>query len=87
MQHARTDYQGRVVDVEGKIPENEPVFLIRGQDAVGAEAVRAWATLNELAGGDSVLTRLARAQADRMDEWPFRKLADLHPLGGTRKAT
>ena len=31
MKHARSDYD-RIQDPDGKIPANEPVFLIRGQD-------------------------------------------------------
>jgi hypothetical protein len=31
MKHARNDYN-RIQDPENKIPENEPVFLLRGQD-------------------------------------------------------
>jgi len=75
MNHAREDYD-RIQDPEGKIPEDEPVFLIRGQDRVGAHAVRHWAFLNEYAGGDPELSRLAREHADRMDAWPKKKYAD-----------
>jgi hypothetical protein len=30
--HARQDYQDRIVDLKHEIPEDEPVFLLRGQD-------------------------------------------------------
>jgi hypothetical protein len=76
MKHARPDYN-RFQDPEGKIPEDEPVFLIRGQDKVSASAVRAWAMLNEAAGGDPRATKAAVAHADLMDAWPKKKLADL----------
>ena len=36
MLHARTDYNDRVRCVDGSIPENEPVFLVRAQDALSA---------------------------------------------------
>lgn len=75
MKHARSDYD-RIQDPAGFIPEHEPVFLIRGQDAIGAAAVRAWAALNETIGGDHLLTVRARDHADRMDEWPVHKPAD-----------
>ena len=76
MKHARADYD-RIQDPAGKIPDDEPVFLIRGQDFVGATAVRIWADLNDLAGGDEQLSRLARAWARKMDAWPTKKPADL----------
>lgn len=75
MKHARSDYD-RFQDPAGLIPENEPVFLIRGQDKVGADAVRGWARLNAIVGGDPELTEAAREHADRMEEWPKKKLAD-----------
>lgn len=45
MIHARKDYD-RIQDPDGKIPIDEPVFLIRGQDPVGADAVMKWAELH-----------------------------------------
>ncbi len=77
MKHARDDYNSRIQDTEGKIPEDEPVFLIRGQDMAGPGAVRAWAELNEALGGDADLTTSAYAQAERMAHWMPRKIADL----------
>jgi len=76
MKHQRADYQ-RFQDPEEKIPKDEPVFLIRGQDKVAGEAVRAWADLNERNGGSGELSKLAREQATRMDAWPKKKPADL----------
>jgi len=75
MKHARVDYD-RIQDPARKIPDDEPVFLIRGQDKVGAQTVRAWAELHENAGGDPELSKLAREQADRMDAWGYKKPAD-----------
>jgi hypothetical protein len=75
MKHARPDYE-RFQDPEGKIPADEPVFLIRGQDQVSGDAVRAWAKLNEERGGDPELTRRAVEHAARMDAWPKKKAAD-----------
>ena len=51
MIHAREDYN-RIQDPAGKIGENEPVFLIRAQDASAPAAVEAWAKLNDAHGGD-----------------------------------
>ena len=75
MKHARADYD-RIQDPDGLIPDDEPVFLIRGQDVVGAKTVRDWASNNAQVGGDPVLTALALEQANRMDEWPTHKPAD-----------
>jgi len=32
MKFTREDYNRRIVDLEGKIPDDEPVFLLRAQD-------------------------------------------------------
>lgn len=76
MIHARDDYN-RIQDPAGKIPDGEPVFLIRGQDLCGAATVRHWADLNEAAGGDPKATALAREHAAKMTGWPVSKLCDL----------
>ena len=87
MIHARDDYN-RIQDPalsdpsllsNGSTPiaEDEPVFLLRGQDMSAAEAVRYWAYLNETNGGDYEASRLARQQANAMDAWPEKKLADV----------
>jgi hypothetical protein len=76
MLHARADYN-RIQDPAGLIPDNEPVFLIRGQDKSGAAVVRIWADHNDVVGGDPEASRIARAHADLMDAWPKKKAADL----------
>jgi hypothetical protein len=76
MKHARPDYM-RIQDPENKIPDDEPVFLIRGQDNVSGDTVRAWADLNDSSGGDPELSKRAREHAVLMDEWPTKKKADL----------
>jgi hypothetical protein len=75
MKHARSDYNNTDLDLH--IPDDEPVFLIRAQDVVAGDAVRAWADLNDAAGGDPKLSRLAREHANLMDQWPKKKHADL----------
>lgn len=74
MKHARPDYQ-RFQDPEGKIPSEEPVFLLRGQDIIAAELVDKWAEENERRGGDRGLTESARRHAALMRAWPVRRLA------------
>ena len=76
MLHARKDYQD-LVELDKSIPKNEPVFLIRAQDIVGASVVREWARLNAEAGGSADLTKTALQHAAKMDKWPKKKLADL----------
>jgi hypothetical protein len=76
MKHAREDYN-RIQDPEKKIPEDEPVFLIRAQDRASGLAVRAWADINISIGGDPKLSELAREHAKLMDDWTPKKKADL----------
>ncbi len=68
MKHARDDYN-RIQDPAGKIPADEPVFLLRGQDPLAAAIVRRWADYAEHIGASAEIVGLARGQADRMDEW------------------
>lgn len=68
MKHEREDYN-RIQDPAGLIPENEPVFLIRGQDVLSASAVGAWADLAELEGASPRIVASARRQATLMEKW------------------
>jgi hypothetical protein len=78
MKHARADYD--VIQDGGLgIPADEPVFLIRGQDAVAGDAVRAWADLAEAQGAAPDILAIAREHAAKMDRWPKKKVADLPP--------
>lgn len=59
------------------IPDEEPVFLLRGQDNVAAPVVRHWAANYSLqVGCDATLVASALAHADRMANWPVQKVAD-----------
>lgn len=72
MKHARKDYNRRIQDSENLIPADEPVFLIRlirGQDQVGHNAVRAWAHLHRTNGGSDTAYTLAMSHADVMEAW------------------
>lgn len=75
MIHPREDYQ-HIQDPSGKIPADEPVFLLRAQDKVAAATVRIWSILNEITGGDVELSNKAWAHALKMQDWPVKKLAD-----------
>lgn len=68
MKHSREDYD-RIQDPENKIPKDEPVFLLRGQDISSPFAVDAWANANERNGGSPSLTDSAREQAQYMRDW------------------
>lgn len=69
MLHARPDY-GRIQDPDNRIPEDEPVFLIRGQDVLGPELVTQWAEKYRLlAGHDPRMASWAFEHAGRMRQW------------------
>ena len=76
--YQRTDYGDHILD--DIIPDDEPVFLIRGQDAVGGAAVRCWADLAACAGADPKMVAMAREHAKAMDAWPKKGVPDL-PAG------
>lgn len=76
MRHARPDYD-RIQDPAGKIPADEPVFLLRGQDKWAAIVVWIYAWLVRLTGGDRMIWRLSFAQARAMRCWPAKKDPDL----------
>lgn len=65
---------GRIT-IEGKdIPEDEPIFVLRGQDKLAPTAVRLYADLLELAGCRGQME--VRAFAREMEAWQPRKLPD-----------
>lgn len=69
MIHAREDYNKRIQDSENKIPADEPVFLLRGQDALAPSLLLDWASRMRSLGGDPDMADLVRAQAQRMIIW------------------
>ena len=76
MKHARDDYN-RIQDPAGLIPDDEPVFLLRGQDQHAAAIVRLYALTVEACGGDPEIVRRSFEQADRMQAWPEHKKPDM----------
>lgn len=76
MKHARADYD-RIQDPSGIIPADEPVFLIRGQDKLGAAVVSLYADLAEHHGASPELVKACREQVERMEAWPKHKMPDL----------
>jgi hypothetical protein len=77
MIHARDDYN-RIQDPAGKIPADEPVFLLRAQDELAARAVEFYAGLCAVEAPD--VCQKALAHAKQMRAWPTKKLPDL-PAG------
>lgn len=64
----------------GKAADDEPLFILRGQDALAADLVRTWAakveancTMTEHLTGK---VREARELADAMEAWPNKRLPD-----------
>lgn len=68
MIHARKDYN-RIQDPEGIIPENEPVFLLRGQDKFAPELLLRWASKLRLDDGDVRMAQIVENHAMDMIGW------------------
>lgn len=64
------------------IPDDEPVFLLRAQDATAADTVRYWANQAEAAGAAPAILQAARSHADLMDAWPKKKVPDMKATQG-----
>jgi len=76
MLHSRKDYQN-LEELDKKIPKNEPVFVLRGQDLAAADTVRFYAQRNAELNGNAEVTKTSIQHAAKMDRWPKKKLADL----------
>ncbi len=79
MKHARSDYD-QIQDPSGKIPEDEPVFLLRAQDISAPWALEEWIRHAEMSGAKPDIIKLARKQLLAMNKWQDRfgnKVADL----------
>jgi hypothetical protein len=66
---------GRVKTERKEIPEDEPVFLLRGQDKLASDAVRMYAALRRAAGDVSGANH-CEAMARIMEAYPNRKMPD-----------
>lgn len=71
MRHARSDYD-RIQDPQGRIPADEPVFLIRGQDVVAPLVVAYWADTAERYGAAPALVRMVREWAQEINDYQQR---------------
>jgi len=69
MKFGRSDYNRRIVDTENKIPEDEPCFLLRGQDSLAPKLLLMWAMELRLNGGDVSMAIEAETHAQEMLKW------------------
>ncbi|GJQ61074.1 MAG: hypothetical protein SCALA702_01270 [Melioribacteraceae bacterium] len=79
MKHAREDYS-RIQDPKNIIPEDEPVFLLRGQDKFAPELLHRWAGKLRLSGGDPKMAKLVEEHAQSMIEWQKNKVSKMPDL-------
>lgn len=68
MKHARPDYDG-IQDPSGKIPADEPVFLLRASDMLAPSIVRSWALQAKANGAAADIVEAADRQATAMIKW------------------
>lgn len=68
MRFTREDYTKRIIDKDNKIPDDEPAFLLRAQDAFAPATLRFYADLLEKSGNKSMADEL-RAHARQMVVW------------------
>jgi hypothetical protein len=68
------------VSVPG-IPEDEPIFILRGQDSIAYAAIMQYAALCESAGTAPEHVEHARKSADVLSYWPVKKLPDTKRAG------
>lgn len=68
MKFTREDYNKRIVDKAGKIPEDEPVFLLRAQDKHAPGTLRFYAKCLEDDGNIEMAEEL-RNHARQMIVW------------------
>jgi hypothetical protein len=71
MFHARPDY-ALLQDPRGKIPRDEPVYLLRGQDQKAQACLKLWCDLAVKDGSDPALIEATRQQILRMDNWQLK---------------
>lgn len=69
MRHARLDYDERIQDAAGLIPDDEPVLLIRGQDVMAVAAIETWIRGAQQVGVDPALIDAMECHRTRIIEW------------------
>lgn len=68
MKHANPKFN-MVQDPSGRIPDDEPVFLLRGRDLLAPQLVIEWAERFQELGGDPSRAKIARDHAFKMYKW------------------
>jgi hypothetical protein len=68
MKFTREDYNRRIKDTDGRIPEDEPVFLLRAQDKYAPDTLRFYANLLKEDGNEEMAEELF-AHARNMLVW------------------
>jgi hypothetical protein len=68
MKFTRDDYNKRIVDLESRIPNDEPVFLLRAQDKHAPDTLRFYARLLKENGNNEMAEELL-AHARSMLVW------------------
>lgn len=78
MLHGRKDYNDRIQDSAGLIPDDEPVFLLRAKDMIALEAVDVYLEfLLEEPDYDETIVQGIKAQIDRMKAWRQEHVTEL----------
>lgn len=90
VKHARPDYNGRIVDLAGLVPQDEPVLLVRGQDVAAYDTAMAYAAYAEMRGAAPELVMMAKTHANFIKGWQMSttgrmKIPDLPPDDGARR--
>lgn len=68
MKTGRPEYDG-IIDTSGKIPEDEPVFILRAQDSLAPTLVHIWASNAKIIGADPEIVEAALKHSEAMAEW------------------
>ena len=76
MRHFRPDYN-RIQDPANIIPENEPVFILRGQDKHAAQTLRYYAYQVFADDGDLDIVRAVLDGVKLVEAWPKKKSPDM----------
>jgi hypothetical protein len=70
MKHLRSDWDSiQPAPGETTIEDDEPVFLLRARDVVGADTVHDWAGRAYAAGADPAHCTRVHEWADEMEAW------------------
>jgi hypothetical protein len=76
MLHPRNDYNERIQDSAGLIPDDEPVVLLRGQDELAVRALKFYAVLCRQNQAPEVAQKI-EDHVRLMEEWPKKKIPDV----------